>query len=298
MYKILYKHKPNWSIFALAFTAIPKARQCAMQTVTIISDWGNNSHYLPILKGRLNGLVTGQGTPYINLVELSSSIRPFDICAMCFIVKNAYNAFPKGTLHLLGVISEPYNNNRMVLASYRAHYFLGVDDGRFPLIFDSNNFVIKNMPPIDRYSTFTFPFYAVEAAKTVQEGLFDKLEDAPTQRFVKEMPAITESSITGKIVFIDSFGNAITNITAKMFMKTMMTAAEKYGEDIGMEICIPGPYLKINDIARNYDDVGQGEHLALFNSAGYLELAINRGNFAHAEEVETRTEVNIVFNKL
>lgn len=266
-----------------------------MQTVTIISDWGNNSHYLPILKGRLGTLVSEPDAPLVNLVELSSTVPPFDISTMCFIVRSAYNAFPKGTLHLLGVLSEPYKNNIMTLAYYKGHYFLGVDDGRFSLIFDSNDFIIKNMPLPDKYSTFTFPFYAAEAVKVITCGLFDKLEDAPLQRFVKEMPAITENSITGKVVFIDSFGNAITNITAKMFMKTMTSAAEKYGEDINMEICVPGPYLKLNDIARSYDDVGQGEHLALFNSAGYLELAINRGNFAQAEGIDTRTEINITF---
>lgn len=265
-----------------------------MQTVTIISDWGN-SHYLPILKGRLGALVSEQGAPLVNLVELSSTVSPFDIYTMCFIVKSTYNAFPKETLHLLGVVSEPYKNNTMTLAYYKGHYFLGIDDGRFSLIFDSNDFIIKNMPLPDKYSTFTFPFYAAAAVKVISKGLFDKLEDAPLQRFVKEMPAITDNSITGKIVFIDSFGNAITNITAKMFMKTMTAAAEKYGENINMEICIPGPYLKINDIVRNYDNVGRGEHLALFNSAGYLELAINRGNFAQAEGVDIRTEINIVF---
>lgn len=266
-----------------------------MQTVTIISDWGNNCHYLPILKGRLGTLVSEHGAPLVNLVELSSSVPPFDIYTMCFIVKSAYNTFPKGTLHLLGVVSEPYKNNIMTLAYYKGHYFLGVDDGRFSLIFDSNDFIIKNMPLPDKYTTFTFPFYAAEAVKVLAGSLFNKLEDAPLQRFVKEMPAITDNSITGKIVFIDSFGNAITNITAKMFMNTMTAAAEKYGENISMEICIPGPYLKINDIVRNYDNVGRGEHLALFNSAGYLELAINRGNFAQTEGVDIRTEINIVF---
>lgn len=272
-----------------------KSLSGAMQTVTIISDWGDNSHYLPILKGRFSSLVTEQGITAVNIVELSSSVKPFDISSMCFIVKSSYNSFPKGTLHLLGVASEPYRNNKMAIARYRGHYFLGTDDGRFSLIFDSDDFTVKYMPLPDKYSTFTFPFYAVEAVKIIAGNMYEQLQDAVTNRFIKEMPAMTENSITGKIMFIDSFGNAITNITAKMFMKTMMAAAERYGEDIGVEICIPGPYLKLNDIARSYDDVGQGEHLALFNSGGYLELAINRGNFAQAEGVDIRTEISILF---
>ena len=170
-----------------------------MQTVTIISDWGNNSHYLPILKGRLGAFVSEQGTPLVNLVELSSTVPPFDIYTMCFIVKSSYSSFPKGTLHLLGVSSEPYKEYKMALANHKGHYFMGIDDGRFSLIFDNSDFVIKDMPLPDKYSTFTFPFYAAEAVKIVADNLFEQLPDANINRFIKEMPAITDNSITEKL---------------------------------------------------------------------------------------------------
>jgi S-adenosylmethionine hydrolase len=84
-------------------------------------------------------------------------------------------------------------------------------------------------------------------------------------------PRMTDNFIEGQIIFIDHFENIIVNITKDEFEE------KRRGRDF-MIVFRHGD--KIEKISDHYSNVPEGEKLALFNSAGYLELAINKGNAA------------------
>ena len=84
-------------------------------------------------------------------------------------------------------------------------------------------------------------------------------------------PALDESFIEGQIIFIDNFENVIVNITREQF--------EEQRRGRSFRIVFKRDEM-IDRISESYADVPEGEKLALFNSAGYLEIAINKGNAA------------------
>jgi S-adenosyl-L-methionine hydrolase (adenosine-forming) len=99
-------------------------------------------------------------------------------------------------------------------------------------------------------------------------------------------PQISESRISGNVIYIDRFQNAITNIRKEAFEKT------RNGRSI--RVAFRG-YNDVNQISRDYSDVIAGEKLCLFNSSGYLEIAINKGNAAGLLNIRMRDTIQIDF---
>jgi S-adenosylmethionine hydrolase len=84
-------------------------------------------------------------------------------------------------------------------------------------------------------------------------------------------PLLGENWIEGQIIFIDNFENVIVNITREEF--------EEQRKGRSFKIVFKRDEI-IDRISESYADVLEGEKLALFNSGGYLEIAINKGNAA------------------
>lgn len=255
-----------------------------MTIVTITSDWRKGDYYLGALKGKLIS-----ASKDIDLVEITNSIPAFDVLQEIFILKNCYSYFPKGTIHLLGVMSEPTPESPMVVVYSDNHYFVGVNDGRFSLLFDSLPSIAFAIEPVGNSSTFSSLDLFVRGVESVIKNSF-QLNTCAAQIKKEITPKIVfnENSITGRVVYIDSFGNAITNIDKALF--------DRLHKGRDFTIFVQGPYTKINKISHSYSQHFQGEILALFNSLGLLELAVNQGNIAALENLGTASEIRIKFN--
>ena len=84
-------------------------------------------------------------------------------------------------------------------------------------------------------------------------------------------PLLSDNWMEGQIIFIDNFENIVVNITREQFEQ------QRKGRDF--RIVFKRDEI-IDRISETYASVPEGEKLALFNSAGYLEIAINKGNAA------------------
>ncbi len=101
------------------------------------------------------------------------------------------------------------------------------------------------------------------------------------------LPTIENSVINGCIAYIDSFGNAITNISNEIF--------ETVSKGRRFEILIQSNYNKIKTLNKFYYETPSGELLALFNSTGMLEIAINKGNVSQLLNLSINAVVRIKF---
>lgn len=82
-------------------------------------------------------------------------------------------------------------------------------------------------------------------------------------------PIAEENVIKGTVIYIDSYGNVITNISRSLFVST--------GKGRGFSVNFRRDDYNINTISHSYSDVPVGEKVALFSSSGFLEIAINKG---------------------
>lgn len=239
-----------------------------MAIVTVTSDWSKRDYYAAALEGSLLGVAS--------LYEISHHIQPFDVRMGVYVLKQAYSKFPAGSIHILAIQAQATDQMPMSIALYRKHYFITVNDGRFSLLFDENPEWIRAL--VHREDTFSELETYVKGVKAIVEGVLDD-RTLPTEMKTetRQDPVAEKDYLLGQVVYIDSYGNAITNISKTLF--------EKIGKGRRFNIFLQGPYTRIEKISTHYTKVRPGHLVALFNAADCLELAICMGNLAALENL-------------
>ena len=257
-----------------------------MSIITLTTDWNKDDYYLAAIKGQLMGLC-----PDAKIVDISHQVPSFNIRHAAFLIKNSYTHFPDYTIHIIGVNSTSVISSRFLAVSVDKQYFLAYDTGIFGLLFKEEPIEVVEIK-LEVTDKVTFPEISVfgrTASKIIQGK---KLEDIgkTTTKFTKTIPlraAIENSTITGSVIFIDSYRNAISNITRELF--------QRIGKGRKFEILIQSDRYRVTKINANYGETTMGELLAIFNSIELLEIAINRGNAADLLGLSTNSVVRIKF---
>ena len=257
-----------------------------MPIVTFTSDFGLNDYCVALIKGSMLS-----ENPSLNIIDISHNINNYDIVQAAFILKNAFESFPKGTIHILSVNSF-YNKKQKFLAiRYNEHYFIGPDNGVFSLLFDETP---KDIYKLNFVNKGTFPIKTI-FAKTVghisKDLPFNEV-GIPIKEIVERItfqPVISSSQIRGSVIHIDKYENVVVNISRKLF--------EQIWEERGYEITFRrnNPIVKIYS---NYYDVPIGETLCRFNSADFLEISINMGKASSMLGLKIEDTVQIDFIEL
>jgi len=254
-----------------------------MPLVTITSDWNLHDYYTGSLKGTIHARCEG-----VEIVEISNQIRSFDVIQCTFVLRHAFVHFPKGTIHLLAVQSEPKPLIPMVIVHAQEHYFVGLNDGRFSLLLDDPPATAYALPLLAQPHSFAALKLFTDAVAMIVKGQIEsEAKPCPLVTESAGRPVYSSFEIIGRVLYVDSYGNAITNINRTLFLKV--------SQGRPFEIFVNGPYAKLGRMAGRYDDVAAGEMLALFNSIGYLEIAVNKANLAQLENIDTHSEIRIKF---
>jgi S-adenosylmethionine hydrolase len=255
-----------------------------MPVVTLTTEWRPDDIYHGIIKGKLCSMCPG-----IAIIDNAGNIPAFDILHASFVIRNTYNNYPKGTVHIICVHSEAVKEENYLVVKARGHFFVGTDNGIFSLILNGDpDEVIKidNKAGADELEVFA------KAASDLMAG--KKLPDIgkPYKDIVERMPlraTIEKDAITGSIIFIDSYGNAISNITREVFSRVF--------EGKEYRILIQSNKNYSDQIVERYSDVPVGELLSRFNSLDLLEIAINGANVSELLSLSIGTVVRIDHTK-
>jgi hypothetical protein len=233
-----------------------------MAVITLTSEWRPDDIYNGILKGKLLSYCPGAV-----VIDNACGIEPFNISKASFIIRNTFMNYPEGSIHLICIHSEAHKEEGFLILKSRGHYFIGTDNGIFSLILNTEpDEVIKIS---DGHQNNELDIFA-KAAAGICSG--KKLSDLgkPIEKINQRLPlraTIDKDVIIGSIIFIDSYGNAISNITRDVFFRVF--------ENKEFKIFIQSNKNYTEQISENYSDVPVGEMLARFNSLDLLEIAIN-----------------------
>ncbi len=104
-----------------------------MPIITLTSDWGQRDYFLAAVKGKIMSLM-----PEVSIIDISHGISPFNLKQASFIIRNSYPHFPKGTVHMLSVLTEKTEKTPHLAVQYNGQFFIGADNGIFSLIFDKD----------------------------------------------------------------------------------------------------------------------------------------------------------------
>ena len=250
-----------------------------MAIITLTSDFGLKDHHVASMKG-----VILSELDRVDIVDLTHDISPFNLLETAYILKNAIKNFPKETIHIVAVDAEYSIKNKLIVAKIDEQYFVTADNGILSFIIseikDAEIFEININNHVDDYSLKILIKTACHIARGgTMSVIGKKINDIKEQTSAK--PSITEDGkrIIGTVIYIDNYGNVITNITKDFF--TLAKGNYKTFEIVARNNkwkTIFNKYNEIEDLETNETEIKDGQKLALFNSSGFLELAVYRSN--------------------
>lgn len=241
-----------------------------MAIITLTTDMGHRDHYVAAVKGAILSQ-----HPEARIVDISHHITPFNNAQAAFVLRNAYPEFPRGTIHIIGVNPETEaGQTPHLVVRHDGHHFVGADNGIFWLLFDGmphEAFEITMMLDDDHLSFPTRSVFVKAACHLARGGTADVIGRKVTR--IREQigfqPAVDATSIRGKVVHIDHYGNLITNVRKQLF--------NEVGK--GRPFLIRFGRMK-DDMTRlhtTYGEVPHGERVAFFGANGLLQIAVNKG---------------------
>jgi S-adenosylmethionine hydrolase len=253
-----------------------------MPIITLTSDWGQRDYFLAAVKGKIMSLM-----PDVSIVDISHGISPFNLKQASFIIRNSYLHFPKGTVHVLSVLTEKTEKIPHLAVQYNGQFFIGADNGIFSLIFDKNpEKIIMISSPDDKDIPARDHF--VKSAVHLASGKPIEQLGEPAAQWKEQLhflPVVSGNVIRGVVIYINRYENVVTNITKEL--------VEKAGK--GRKFVIEFRGELINGISMSYQEVPIGEIVALFGSTGHLEIAINQGNAASLLGLDINDPVRVEF---
>lgn len=217
-----------------------------------------------------------QVEPSFQLVDVSHNIPPFNAPHAAYICRSAFQNFPDFTYHIVLVNLFEKKPEQLLLAFHNNQYILTADNGLLHMILEGKPDMVMGIPLDKRAIKNT-----IYCVKVMGETILKLVNGESIQKIGNPDPVYIEKNhlrplldnnwIEGQIIFIDNFENVVVNITREQF--------EEQRRGRSFRIVFKRDEV-IDRISESYADVNPGEKLALFNSAGYLEIAINKGNAA------------------
>jgi len=244
------------------------------EIITLLTDFGSQDGYVAAMKGVILGI-----DPTAQLIDLSHEVEPQNIEAGAFLLQAHFRCFAAGTVHL-AVVDPGVGGERAALAaSGGGHFFIAPDNGLLDFCVDWPDLQAVRLTQKKFWrDTISSTFHGrdifapVAAHLARGEALANLGEPYKLQRKLAARECRMEKqTLHGQVVYIDRFGNLVSNISASRL--------QEFSAGRPVTISLDG-YL-ISGLCKTYADVPPHSLLALIGSFGFLEIGINLGS-AHA----------------
>jgi len=259
--------------------------------VTLLTDFGYKDGFVGVMKGVMLTV-----NPKIRIVDISHEIPQHDIQNASFILGQSYAYFPENTLHIV-VVDPAVGTNRDILYVEAGYYrFLVPDNGVLKYILQWERvFRMIRVQNSDYFlpeqsSTFHGRDIFAPVAAHLCNGLDPKLLGDKVEIKNDPLPAnpdVDQESIRGEIVFIDHFGNLITNISQELLSGIIKDKKQ---------FLISLADKQINEISDTFYSKPPGNLLAFLDSSEYLAFAINGQNAAEKMGISIGDRFEILFD--
>jgi S-adenosylmethionine hydrolase len=239
-----------------------------MKIITLTTDFGISDWYVACLKGVIYSI-----NPQVNIVDITHQVPNQDILAASFIVRNS-DYFPQGTIHVVVVDPEVGSSRKAIVALLsNQQIYVCPDNGILSFILGKHSllkaFVIENQKICRETVSCTFHGRDIFAPVAAWLSLGSEIESVGSE--IRELCILKENlvlrkddGIQGCIIYIDKFGNLISNIE-----KTMLSGKVFKGLLDGQ---------LIEKVGTRYSEVQIGEPLVLFSSEQFVEISVNQGS--------------------
>jgi len=238
-----------------------------MPLLTLTSDFGIADPMVGAVKGEILKINEG-----FHIIDITHDIAPFNFMQAAYLCKPLFRSYPPETFHLVLVNLFDSPINHLLLVKHQDQYIGIPDNGLITMILDGNPDEVVSLPVESKNLSIGILIQKWMAAfQSVSGGQNLSKIGQPIEALVQKRPMkalISAQYIEGKILMIDRFNNVVVNITIHEFEEARKGRKFKI-------VLLRDAFIE--EISSIYSDVQDGEKLARFNEAGYLEIAINKG---------------------
>lgn len=246
-----------------------KLTKYTVPVITLTSDIGLEDYLVGAIKGMLT-----QSCPNHQVIDISHAIIPFNYPQAAYICKGAIPWFPEGSCHFILVSLFIESPAPFLLCKHKGRFFFCANNGLLPMILGEEPEEAYEIVYGNNMHTLDIVHRFAETVQSLHQGMQPNELGPPVEEIVIQnplKPIVQNDYIEGQIIYIDRFENVIVNITRSLFEHS------RKGRSFKIYVMRDDFITRIHD---NYTDVREGGKVALFNTAGYLEIAINKGNAA------------------
>ncbi len=261
--------------------------------ITLTTDFGDKDPFVGIMKGVILNI-----NPHTTIVDITHRISAHNIIEAAFVIENCFSFFPRKTIHVVVVDPGVGSSRRAILVATENHYFVGPDNGVFSRIYKiGENPIVINITSEHyflpkRSSTFHGRDVFAPVAGWLSRGIEISNFGEQIQDYVSiDTPIVikhADNIIEGEVIYIDGFGNLITNIPAIEIEKLLNINADKK-----LKIFIKDTEAPL----MSYYSEGKNDHLySIINSFGYLEFFIYKGNASLSSGIKVGEKVMVILS--
>lgn len=259
------------------------------EVITLLSDFGTGSDYVAAMKGVILNIA-----PDVRLIDLSHEVPRHGVRAGAFLLRSVAPYFPRGTVHIAVVDPGVGTERKGLIVAAGGQYLVGPDNGLlFPAAerlgleavyeISSERYMLPNVSVTFHGRDVFAPIGAHLARGVPLEEIGRKIDRWVGLSFGRGR--LKENRLVGKVIYIDSFGNVITDIPGEMALEVA-----EWGREL--EVIVRAARVRVR-LLQAYGLAGEGELILLIGSHGNLELAVNRGSAAELLGPEPGDELEI-----
>lgn len=276
-----------------------------MHIITLTTDFGYKDPYVGAIKGAIYSQLEDA-----HVVDISHEVSPFHLAEAAYIIKNAYANFPKDSIHIIGVDAELTPETKHLAVRLNGQYFICADNGIISMLTLEQR--VEKIVEINIHDRINSNFTVLDAFINVAchiarggtlEVIGKPIEEIKELTGMRPTTIVEKKQIIGNVVYIDNYGNVITNISKKLF--------DEFGK--GRTFTIHARSETFNKIHKSYSDAikfdtpknkrqEDGKSIALWNASMHLELAVYKsnqqtvGSASSLFGLEYRDTISITFN--
>lgn len=249
-----------------------------MGIITLISDFG--SYYPAVMKAVILDIA-----PEATVIDVTHEISPQNVREAAFVLRETVKYFPRGTVHVAVVDPTVGTDRQGLLIEAGGHFLVGPDNGLLiPAARSLGDFDVMRITMAAKSSTFQGRDVFAPVGAHVFAGRLRGVQ--PTKKYVDlvlEGPHSSESLVSGTILYIDRFGNCVTNIPGKLLIeRSGYNSAHLLNGTAAIRF------------VQTYDNVARGHPLLTVGSFDLIEIAVNKGNAAIEFKLKLGDQISLV----
>jgi len=244
--------------------------ESAPSMITLSTDFGLEDPYVGAMKGVILSI-----NPGVRVIDIAHQLPAYHIVRAAYLLREVCPRFPRGTIHVAVIDPGVGGQRRPVLLQIDDRFYVGPDNGIFGLLLgdftlqgawrlDNPKFFLPSVSQTFHGRDIFAPVAAHLAAGIPPASFGPTLTDPVCQPF--PLPKEEAAELRGQVVWVDRFGNCITNLADEVVSRWVE----------GASYVIQAASKRMTLISTSYESTPKGEALALFNSLGFLEIACNQ----------------------